>query len=1012
MANLHQTRRLPRVRAIGLLRPWLWAGVYLFLAGNGQAALDNSDWLVRSWQSDDGLPNNNVTGIAQSADGYLWVATAGHVARFDGSHFQEFTSKSVLPNYSGYTARISTLLEDSRGGLWLAMVHGPIVRLTTGPAEIFTNGLPDYTVQEMVEDGEGAIWLAYHGGAVCRIRQGQATRFREADGLPVRFDCTLARDRQGRIWFAKDGQIGRFQDGHFLTLAKSLVHSPRLTGAASGGVWVCTGQELLKCDDSGRLQSAGTCQLESPTTMLEDQAGAVWIGTAASGLYRFNGTGFASVHTSHSYISSLLSDREGGLWIGTGGGGVDRIQPRAFTLENDSTGLAFGTVQSVCEDAAHAIWAVTQNGVLACLTADGWHPVSTATNWPGGRAGCVTAGADGTVWIGTQSHALHSLRDGHYSTWRSTNGFPGHVVLGLLTDASNDLWIAEEDPNLVQCLHGGQFQNYPLPPESGVARAFTADAANDIWIGTSKGLLFRIHNGRLTDETASLTHLNASIRCLAATPDGSLWIGYASWGLGRLKNGHFSRLTTAQGLYNGYLSEIIPDHHGWLWFGSDRGLFKVRQEELDDVADGRAGRVLSIKYGEGDALPSLQANFGVSPNVLRSHDDRLWFPTRTALVVVNLRNLRESLQPPPVLLKQVMVDDQILGSYGGIVPVPESVDLSRPPATLALPPGHHQVQFEFTTLSFDAPGNMHCQYRLAGFDDDWVDAAPQRTANYSRLPPGIYSFQARARTGDGPWSEAHALELAVAPFFWQSWWFRTAMLILFTGGVIAIVRYVSFRRLHSRVHTLEQQAALDKERARIAKDIHDDLGGSLTQIKLLFELAQRQRTQPDAVTRLGQEGLAATRQIIKSLDEIVWAVNPRNDTLPHLIDYLGQFAIEFLARADIRCRVDLPDHPVAWAVSPEVRHNLFLAVKEALNNVIVHAEANEVWLRITATDRLLTIVIEDNGHGFDSPPDRDFADGLPNMKQRLAEIGGQSAIESRAGAGTRVTLILAKPGNS
>ena len=160
---------------------------------------------------------------------------------------------------------------------------------------------------------------------------------------------------------------------------------------------------------------------------------------------------------------------------------------------------------------------------------------------------------------------------------------------------------------------------------------------------------------------------------------------------------------------------------------------------------------------------------------------------------------------------------------------------------------------------------------------------------------------------------------------------------------------------------------------------------------------------------LGQEGLATTRQIIKSMDEIVWAVNPSNDSLPHLIDYLGQFAIEFLARADIRCRVDLPDRPLDWAVSPEARHSLFLVVKEALNNVIQHANAREVWLRITSDEKILTIIIEDNGHGFEGKTTKEFADGLLNMKKRMAEIGGQSGIESKAGTGTRVSLTLPKP---
>jgi signal transduction histidine kinase len=343
------------------------------------------------------------------------------------------------------------------------------------------------------------------------------------------------------------------------------------------------------------------------------------------------------------------------------------------------------------------------------------------------------------------------------------------------------------------------------------------------------------------------------------------------------------------------------------------------------------------------------------------------------------------------------------------MPVTQGASLDDSATKLRLPPDHRRLEFDFTALCFSAPENIHFQCRLAGFDDRWVSATGPWNISYSRLPAGAYQFLVRAQNGDSTWSPISSVNIVVDPFFWATWWFRSSVVILFTVAVIAIVRYVSFRRLRLKLRALEQQAALDKERSRIAKDIHDDVGGSLTQIKLLFELAQRNRTVPEKVEQLGQEGLAATRQIIKSMDEIVWAVNPRNDSLPQLIDYLGQFAIEFLSRAGIRCRVDLPEHPLTWAVSPEARHNLFLAVKEALNNVVLHAGADEVWLRITATEELLTIVIEDNGHGFNDKAGREFADGLPNMNQRMAEIGGRSSVESKADTGTRVSLIFPKP---
>ena len=228
----------------------------------------------------------------------------------------------------------------------------------------------------------------------------------------------------------------------------------------------------------------------------------------------------------------------------------------------------------------------------------------------------------------------------------------------------------------------------------------------------------------------------------------------------------------------------------------------------------------------------------------------------------------------------------------------------------------------------------------------------------------------------------------------------------FTVSIIAIVRYVSFRRLQQQLHKLEQQAALQKERTRIAKDIHDDLGANLTQIAFLGELVQQDRREPDKVAeRIGKISTAA-RQSVKSLDDIVWAVNPRNDTLAHLVDYAGQFALDYMRLAGLRCRLDFPEQTPSRECSTDLRHNLFLVIKEALHNIVKHAGATEVWLRASLADDTLEFVIQDNGHGFIGVPDDALADGLRNMRQRMADIGGEFLLESNAESGTKVRLRL------
>ena len=522
----------------------------------------------------------------------------------------------------------------------------------------------------------------------------------------------------------------------------------------------------------------------------------------------------------------------------------------------------------------------------------------------------------------------------------------------------------------------------------------------------------------LTEVSLRPSKESASIRCFYATPDGALWLGYAGWGLGRLKDGHYAEIRSEQGLYDDYLSHIVADAQGWLWFGANRGVFKARLADLEAVAEGRLPRVRSIHYGRGEGLPSLQGVFGSSPDVLRSRDGRLWIPMRTALVVVDPRTARRESPGPAGLAERVAVDERTVAWYGGVLPPVKS-----PPGRRAGSWGQRCRAAVWGRgiggwSSSSRPPRLPHRRTSSSVTASKVlmrigsKPAPSASRKYSRLSAARTMFRVAACNSEGAWTPTGAsLRLVVTPFLWQTWWFRSAALVGFTLAVVAIVRYVSFRRLHRQLRLLEAQAALHKERARIAKDIHDDLGANLTQIALLGELARQDRGEPDKAAARLDTISGTARQAIKSLDEIVWAVNPRNDTLAHLIDYAGQFALDYLRLGGIRCRLDFPEQTPPRELSTDVRHNLFLVVKEALHNIVKHARATEVWLRATVTDQGLEMRIEDNGCGFAQAPEDALADGLRNMRQRLAEIGGECHIESRSGAGTRVTLYLPWPQN-
>ncbi len=968
-------------------------------------------WFARPWQSEDGLPNNTIFALAQTPDGYLWLGTRMGLVRFDGVRFEELSSTNyIAPPNRGIIA----MLRGRSGDLWLAMDRGALVRLSGRSSKAFVQRLPTNIPGSLAEDAEGGLWVGYRGGAVYRLNDGEVVSCTAQQGLPEGPDlCALATDRTGRIWFAKAGRVGVFANGAFQTRHEFERLPARLASSRKGGMWLCAGLRLSKIETDGKTTDFGAFEPERANTtanvLLEDREGAVWIGTSYNGLFRHDDSGFQPVETTHQEIQSLLEDREGNLWVGTFGGGLNRVRRRAVVLEGQEDGLPFPSLLSICQDSRGTIWAATQNGVVVQRVNRRWNSLPTEQEFPV-EATCIAGDAAGAVWIGNALHGVYGYRDRRFLDSANDEELRRQTIHALLCSRNGDVWIGRENPPGILRLRGKQLRSFEVPRDCRIIRAMVEDSGGDLWAGTSRGNLFRISGDTLAEVRPRADRELASIRCLYASSDGAVWIGYAGWGIGRLKDGQYAEIGREQGLYDDQISSIVSDGKGWLWFSADKGLFKVREQELNRVAAGRAGRVRSIHYGRGEGLPSLEGNFGDCPNALRSTDGRLWFPMRTALAVVDPERLGETSMAPAAQLERVSVDDHPVAWYGGAFPPnAAALDLKNASSSIRIGPGHHRLDFDFTALSFSAPENIQFRYRLEGLEEDWNEPTTRR-ATYSRLPQGSYVFRVVACGSDGTWDSTGAsLALTVTPFVWQTWWFRLSMLGLFTLSLAATVRYVSFRRLQRQLRMLEQQSALHKERARIAKDIHDDLGANLTEIALLGELAQQDRGEPEkAAERVGKISSTA-RQAIKSLDEIVWAVNPRTDTLAHLIDYAGQFALDYLRLAGVRCRLDLPEQTPQRELSTELRHNLFLVVKEALNNVVRHARATEVWFRAKATPEGLDMSVEDNGCGFSVAPDNAAADGLRNMQQRLEELGGTCSIESRPGHGTRVLLHLRWP---
>ena len=990
----------------------------LAFAAATTAASTNSPWFARVWQSDEGLPDNTVVGVDQTPDGFLWVATQGGLVRFDGLQFRQLTPVTVagVP-----TTLIQAILVDRRGRLWVATDRRTVLCVDNGRTTVIISGkeLPNLEARMMVEDAEGAVWVSYIGGEVMRIQDRQVRSFTAKDGLSGGSTCQLAIDKGGQLWFSEGEWVGVFRGGKFRQLEP--LRGQRITSARSGGIWVCTGKQLYHYMEGGSPVEVGNLPVRgrnvNPTVLYEDQAGKLWIGTQEAGLFTYHSAGFATVITSHQEILSVTEDREGSFWVGTRGGGLNRLKPRVVELLTIDSSIPFQAVRSVCQDTVGLLWAVAQNGVVSRSEGNDWMPLSTSEGWLVPYAQCIAADPQGGVWIGTQYKGLYRWQNGAVTiSLCKTNGLGGDFVSALLTTPSGALWIGTQSvdaqQHALQRRQAEQFRTFDLPPGSGPIAALAVDSSGNCWAATSSGLLLRVRQDVLTDETGSTLAAPQTIRCLFAAPDGNLWIGYAGQGVGRLKAGRFSHYRMDQGLHDDYISEIVSDGRGRLWFAGNRGIFNVREQELDDLAEGRTSLVQSVAYGQNDGLPRLQASHDFCPKALRSQDGRLWIAMQSGLAVVHAPDLKENPAAPPVVIERVTVNGKTVAAYGAGEPTPvpnasAPLELCQGSAHLRLSPGQRQIEFVFTALSFRMPEALGFKYRLQGLDVDWVDAGARRVAYYAQVPPGAYHFHVIACNSDGIWNETGAvLALTAEPYWWQRTWVRVLGLLsafgLLGGGILLGVR----RRHRRQIERLELLQTTERERARIAQDLHDDLGAGLTQITLNTAMVQNPAVTPDITSSLLQEIEQRSRDLVTALDEIVWAVNPKNDTVPSLARYFCQFAQNCLLPGNITCRLEvapvLPDAPVG----AEQRHHLFLAFKEALHNTLRHSGAKELRLEIAGDAQTLSVTLADNGRGFVPGPAPEGADGLGNMRARLARLGGSCVVTSEPGRGTKVVFRL------
>jgi signal transduction histidine kinase/ligand-binding sensor domain-containing protein len=1041
----------------------------------------STDYLIHVWSSDDGLPQNSVNCVAQTPDGYLWIGTrSGGLARFDGARFVTFNpqttpelkdveletlsvdSRGTLWITAGNESAASLtegkfhlvrernaaprwhplhLVAEESNAVYLASFHPTIFRVPRNGAVNKSEMVdlqpppPLPAPAAYLQTRDGALWYITDAHQIARVDlSARGARASTVFNLPSPARV-LAEDAAGELWVAGDQHFGVISGAGFADRAPTNGPPPRnvrqMMAARGGGLWIWDGNQLRKMCGRQWLVAAERFRPSTNSQTLRffaDSQGGLWAIEYGIGLWHVRADGAAELLTTAGglpsrFITCWLEDNEGNIWLGTKEAGLARLRPRQFKQFTAADGIPGDVAQSVCEDAQGTIWVGTATGGLARKEGEKFVPVPLTPN-PDPLIESVTVFPDAHngLWIGTLQGSVFRCVDNQV---RCVNNevawsFPlerlrDHVANAMMEDSQGRVW----------CANGAgayYFQDGKLTTFGGDrgfvdnigVRALAEGPRGTLWLGTEPGDVWRVVNDQPVRYHPPEEWPNARVSALLPDPDGTLWVGTLGGGLLRFQNGVFVRITTRQGLPDNSITQLLEDDQGNLWGGTYAGIFRASLRDLKQLAAGAVNEIAVSVHGRFDGLPGEAYSGWFQPSCWRARDGRLWFTTVKGLVAVDPREVTVNHRPPPVVVEEMRVD----GVPRELNPVVIGAGGSADGDALRVDPGRHYVEFRYTGIDFIAPDKVRFKWRLEGAENQWREGMNQRVVGYGPLLPGPYCFRVQAANSDGIWNESGAsVAFVVLPFFWQTWWFKTSLVALVCGSLALAVTLTLRRRHRFELERLRRRHELERERTRIARDMHDEIGSKLARISFLSELAKTESKgpeQPDGVI----DSLSKTaRDLLQSLDRMLWAVNPRNDSLEELSAYLNRYGAEYFQNTPIRCRLAFPKNLPAVQLSAETRHNLFLAFQEALANALKHSGATEVTAELICGQGAVEISVADNGRGFpfhtrpETTAAREAAGqlGLTGMCERLHSVGGECRIDSSPGHGTTVKFILPLP---
>jgi len=928
----------------------------------------------QSWSTEEGLPQSSVHSLAQTPDGYLWVATEEGLARFDGVAFRVF-GRGVEP---AFLSDDICCLAAAGGSLWIGTAEG-LLQWQQGRFHRYgiADGLPSSTIEAIQIRGEASVFVkTYSGWAQWQRPRFQRVSTPPAEGFspaPVveNTSTNTTSGPGGALWTSSATMVAGIRHGirREWQVGRELPAGRIATVVVDreGLVWVGMNNGLVVLDiDQSAPVPVAFLRGNSVLSVFEDAEGNHWIGTETSGLHVLRRLKFRSEPAlAGKAVTSVVQTKDGAIWVGTRDDGLRRVRNGIVDEPVAAAGLTSAVILCLAADPQGGLWAGTPDGLNYIDARDTVQRVTSADGLPDDYVRALAAENDGSVWVGTRQGLAHLRRQGSgfsAKTLTTANGLGGDMIGALLL--------------------------LPAGPNQ----------PGELWAGTSGGLTRIRANGEIKNFTAEDGLAGTITTALAQDGTGDLWVGTKDGGLSLLRGERFvpvagsSPAAGRAGDLAGDIEGIKADALGFLWLRMDRGVRRVALTALRAcVTNGPcpSDPGAMATYGLADGLPNDEVVAGGPSMTWLAANGELWFPTRGGVAIADTEHLPVNTVAPPVVIEQFLVDDRL-----------EGVAADSPFGAVDIPFGRGRFTMEYAGLSYTAPSEVRYRFRLEGFDKDWSDAGNRRFATYTNLPPGSYLFEVQAMNNDGLWNRAGAaLPFRIIPPFYRRWWF-IAFVLLALAVLLAGMYWLRLRRLQR-----EFDAVL-AERNRMAREIHDTLTQDFVGTSLQLDLIAQQLSRGKVEMAIDQ--VKRTRQLVtEGLEEArrsIWELraNHSQDSLPTRLTRIVQRDTQ--AAATPRLHVCGAYRPL----DPRVERELLRIAQEALSNVQRHAQATAVSIELLYGSDTLLLTIEDDGIGFsaDETSPKDGHYGLLGMKERASSIDGTLEIGSHAGQGTKVRLIV------